>query len=173
MRPILPAVFTLALAAPVLADSYNPAPGDIVTIGQGGLGLSSADATATATLPFGTPFHESLRTLTMIMGHDFSVYLPEDCPAGPVVVASFTRQIDLIYQEDRLAGWMLRPGSTLTTQSGVGLGTPLAGLGGFATLEVMESTLGWEFQAGEISGLLSDREGIVSHIWSGTVCVFR
>jgi len=172
MRPSFPVVLAL-LAAPALADSYSPAPGDLVTIGQGGLGLSSADATATAALPFGTGFHDSLRTLTTIMGHDFSVYLPEECPAGPVVVASFPNQIDLIYQQDQLAGWMLRPGSTMATQSGIGLGTPLAGLGSFATLEVMESTLGWEFQAGQISGLLSEREGIVEHLWSGTVCVFR
>lgn len=172
MRPFLPVLLSL-LAAPALADSYSPAPGDIVTIGQGGLGLASADATTTATLPFGAPFHESLRSLTTILGHDFSVYLPEECPAGPVVVVSFTRQIDLIYQQDRLAGYMLRPGSTMTTQAGVGLGTPLAGLGSFATLEIMESSLGWEFQAGEISGLLSEREGIVEHLWSGTVCIFR
>lgn len=171
MRPIL--LLLAPLASPALADSYSPARGDTVTIGQGGLGLASADATASATLPFGTAFHDSLRTLTTVMGHDFSVYLPEDCPAGPVVVVSFTRQIDLIYQEDRLAGWMLRPGSTLTTQAGVGLGTPLAGLGSFATLEVMESSLGWEFQAGEVFGLLSEREGIVEHLWSGTVCIFR
>ncbi|MGI3184446.1 hypothetical protein [Nioella aestuarii] len=172
MRPTLP-VLLILLAAPALADSYSPTPGDIVTIGQGGLGLSAADATATATLPFGAPFHESLRTLATIMGHDFSVYLPEECPAGPVVVVSFPNQIDLIYQQDQLAGFMLRRGSTLTTQAGVGLGTPLAALGSFATLDVMESTLGWEFQAGQIHGLLSEREGIVEHLWSGTVCIFR
>ena len=173
MRPILPAVFTLLLAAPALADTYSPTRGDRVMISQGGLTLANPDATATATLPFGAPFHDSLRLLATVMGHDFSVYLPEECPAGPVVVVSFPGQIDLIYQQDQLAGWMLRPGSDLSTPSGIGLGTPLAGLGSFATLEIMESTLGWEFQAGSVSGLLSDREGIVEHLWSGTVCIFR
>ena len=171
MRPAL-AILTL-LATPALADSYSPAPGDRVTIAQGGLGLAAADATSTAALPFGTGFHDSLRALSTVLGHDFSVYLPEDCPAGPVVIASFPGQIDLIYQQDRLAGWMLRPGATITTASGVGLGTPLAGLGGFPTLEVLDSSLGWEFQAEELSGLLSEREGIVDHLWSGTVCIFR
>jgi len=174
MSPFLSAVLTATLlATPALADSYRPAPGDRVQISQGGLALSRPDASAMAPLPFGSPFHESLRMLATVLGPDFSVNLPEECPAGPVVVVSFPDQIDLIYQNDHLVGWMLRRGSELTTAGGISLGAPLAALGGFATLEVFESSIGWEFQAGSISGLLSDREGMVEHLWSGTVCIFR
>lgn len=174
MSPILPAILAATLLAiPAQADSYRPAPSDRVMISQGGLALASPDATARAALPLGSPFHDSLRQLVTVMGPDFTVYLPEECPAGPVVVVSFPDRIDLIYQQDQLAGWMLRPGSDLTTAGGIGLGAPLAALGGLTALDIFESTLGWEFQAGSLSGLLSDREGIVEHLWSGTVCIFR
>lgn len=171
LRLLLPLLLCLPLA--VSADSYSPAPGDRVTLGHEGLSLSAPDASAGAPLPFGSPFHASMAALTTVLGHEFSVYLPEECPAGPVVVASFPRTLDLIYQEDRLVGWMLRPGSDLTTQAGVGIGSPVEALGGLVGLEVFDSSLGWEFRAGGLSGLLSDAAGSVEHLWSGTVCIFR
>ena len=63
----------------------------------------------------------------------------------------------------------------LTTASGIGLGSTRAALESAYAARVSRSTLGMEFVAGGIAGLLaSDHPAApITHLWAGQVCLAR
>lgn len=173
MRSVAALLTVLALAQPALADTYWPGPGDIVTPHATGLNLSSADGTSREGMPFGSPFHGTMHTLVSIFGHDVSVAFPQECGEGPLVSVHIPGQINLMYQEDRLAGWMLIDDSALRTTTGLGVGSPRAALAAEGAVDFYESGIGTEFGAGDLFGLISEDGASVQGIWSGATCIFR
>lgn len=156
MRSVAALLTFLALACPVLADTYWPGPGDIVTPHASGLHLSSADGTARDGMPFGSSFHATMHTLVAILGHDVSVAFPQECGEGPLVSVHIPGQINLMFQADRLAGWMLIDDSSLRIGSGLGVGSPRAALAAEGAVDYFESGIGTEFGAGDLFGLIAD-----------------
>ncbi|MBY4893155.1 hypothetical protein KUL25_10300 [Rhodobacteraceae bacterium N5(2021)] len=173
MRIVLPFLTVLALALPGRADTYWPGPGDIVTPHAGGLDLSSADGMAREGMPFGSSFHETMHTLVPIFGHDVSVAFPQECGEGPLVSVHIPGQINLMFQEDQLAGWMLIDDSALRTATGLHVGAPRMALADEGAVSCTETGIGTEFGAGDLFGLLSEDGTTIQGIWSGATCIFR
>jgi hypothetical protein len=169
IEPLL--VAWLLAAGPLAADTYRPSPGDTITADATGLHLSAPDGSAAQNLPFGTPFHIVMRTLVEIVGHEVHVAFPGECPEGALVNVTLPGRIDLNFREDRLEGWFLGPQDDVATADGLAIGTPRAVLKDAAWFD--DSTLGEEFTLGDISGLMSEDGNSVSHLWSGTACIFR
>lgn len=163
----------VTLAAPAWANNHWPRPDDIVTPHATGLHLSRADGTAQTGLPFGSPFQSTMHTLVSIMGHDVSVGFPQECGEGPMVSVHIPGQIDLMFQEDHLAGWMLINDGTLRTTTGLGIGSPREALAAEGSVGFFESGIGTEFAAGDLFGLMSEDGSSVQAVWSGATCIFR
>ncbi len=102
----------------------------------------------------------------------------EDCGAGPVQYASWADGLSVVLQKDRFVGWSLdgRAAGVLQTANGVGPGSTRATLDqAFGTVTVSQTSLGTEFAAGEVFGLL-DGPGPTAKItdmWAGVSCVAR
>lgn len=95
----------------------------------------------------------------------------DECGEGPMDFVSFGG-LQLGFQEGKLAGWSLSeavPG--LRTKSGLAIGAPRASLAG---LEIdRDSTLGPEFDADGVGGLLDEKESRIVALWAGYPCQFR
>lgn len=100
-----------------------------------------------------------------------------ECPAGPLAFIEFAGGMTLWFEEGKFAGWALRSDAAreLQTAAGLGVGSTRAELDAAYDAKVEESTLGQEFQAGAISGILNSAapDGKVEALWAGVNCVFR
>lgn len=173
MRIILASLTWSLFSVAAVADTYWPGPGDVVTPYATGLHLSEADGTARDGMPFGTSFHTTMHTLVPIFGHDVTVGFPQECGEGPLVSVHFPDQINLMFQDDRLAGWMLIDDSSLTTVTGLTVGSPASALTQEGTVSFYDSGIGTEFGAGDLFGLMSEDGTSVQGVWSGATCIFR
>lgn len=82
----------------------------------------------------------------------------------------------------RFIGWSLggraptdSTASTLTTPSGIGLGSTRAALDSVYTARVARSSLGVEFSAGGLAGILASAraDATIQNLWAGQVCLAR
>jgi hypothetical protein len=119
-------------------------------------GMARAEAVAAARAAFGTPTHTGRN---------------DECGEGPMDFVSFG-DLQLAFQDDRLAGWSLSGASPpLRTAGGLTVGSPRDALGEAEIDE--ESTLGPEFEVDGVGGIL-DRQGrAVEALWAGYTCQFR
>lgn len=114
------------------------------------------------------------------LGRERALNAIEDCSgAGPAQAADYGALV-LFFQQDRFVGWEQREASArphIATQSGGSVGNTRAtiatGLGGPITVE--QSTLGTEFNRGEISGMLASErpDALVERLWAGMNCAMR
>lgn len=81
--------------------------------------------------------------------------------------------------ETGFVGWHLRDPqpATLTTANNVGLGMTRVDLesSGFAAIDVEQTTIGTEWSAGSLAGLLSSDadDGLIDAMWAGQTCIAR
>jgi hypothetical protein len=106
----------------------------------------------------------------------------EECGAGPLDQARWPDGLSLYFQDSKFAGWALGQrdaGSAATplptTMAGIGIGSTRAELDAAQRPEVMESSLGTEFSAGGLGGVLDGtrRGARVTHLWAGATCIMR
>jgi len=84
--------------------------------------------------------------------------------------------LTLWFEQDRLSGWSLAADSVgLATGSGIKPGSSRSELEAFHAVRVVESSLGVEFAAGGLSGILSSPgpDGRITSLWAGTTCLAR
>jgi len=173
LAPSLALSLALTSAPPAHANGHWPGPGDVVAPVKGGLSHAGADGTARDPIAFGTGFQDTMHILVAIFGHDVTIGFPQECGAGPLVSARIPGQIDLMFQDDRLAGWMLIDDTALRMPDGIGVGSPLSALEATGPVETFETGLGTEFAAGDLYGLLTADGTAIEGIWTGTTCIFR
>jgi len=176
---------------PIPAEpAATPAPtgpgADVATtpaaLAEGGLaiegeGLRIFDASGAArALPFETPQATVIAAVTASAGG----MAPEqstnaECGAGPTQFAQYSSGLNLLFQDEKFAGWFLdEPG--LTTVDGLGVGTTRAALDAARTVSLTpDSTLGIEFSAGDLGGFLTadGAAGAVESLHAGLTCFFR
>ncbi len=101
----------------------------------------------------------------------------EDCGAGSLDYAAWPDGLKLYFQRGNFTGWALdlRAGGALNTASGVGPGSSRGDLESAYSVKVVESTLGTEFTAGPMAGLLDGpgSDAKIEAMWAGTSCNFR
>ena len=153
------------------------APAGAVALDQEGLRLVS-DSGSTRLVAFGTPTADTVAALSTALGNPADRSTNSDCGAGPTEFVSWANDLDALFLDGKFSGWSAGrdSGGKATTMDGIGVGSTRQQLtAAFADLKVEETTLGIEFSAGAISGIL-DKDGPggkVETLWGGTSCVFR
>lgn len=139
-----------------------------------GAGLRIPGASPPRTLGFDLPEAATIEALTKAFGRPpTELGENEECGGGGMKFAAWEGEITAWFLDGRFAGWDNK--GKLKTIEGIGIGssrTEVATLPGF---EVEESTLGTEFRAGGLSGILASKapDSKVTHLWGGATCVFR
>ena len=141
-----------------------------------GLRLFDAVTGAARPIAFGTPRAAVLAGLAF-RGAPSGTGRLEECGAGPLDTARWDDGLTLYFQGDKFLGWALGGDDTrkVTTAAGIGLGSTRAELESAYNAKVQESTLGTEFAAGELFGILdgTGANAKITHLWGGTSCNMR
>lgn len=159
----------------------GPAPAPASTalaLDAGGLMVVMTDNGSTRLLDFGLPKAQTLEIVTRVVGAPGPETTNAECGAGPMQFVEYPGDLTLLFQDDKFAGWSAGPGSKgkQSTMNGVGVGSTRTQLvAAFTGVTVEESTLGQEFSAAGLSGILTgaDANATIETLWAGTSCVFR
>ena len=157
-----PAAPAAPAEAPGPAEPAVPAkPADAVALDQEGLRLVS-DSGSTRLVAFGTPTADTVAALSSVLGNPADRSTNNDCGAGPTEFVSWPNDLDALFMDGKFSGWSAGSdsGGKIGTMDGLGVGSTRQQLtASLADLKVEETTLGIEFTAGSISGIL-DKDGL-------------
>lgn len=172
-----PASAAPAPAAPVNAAIPGPASaGPVLAVDGEGLRLFDRDTGSARVLAFGQARAAVLGPLETLRG-PAGTGINQDCGAGPVAYANWPDGLSLVFQDGRFAGWGLdgRAAGAITTAAGIGPGSTRAQLADAYAVAVERSSLGTEFMAGGISGVLdgAGTRAKITDMWAGVSCVAR
>lgn len=149
----------------------------LLNLAPDGLTLVDAKSGSARHITFGTPQFEATQSVDTALGNFTGQAENPECGAGPLTSFDYTGGLTLYFQNKRFAGWELDGEGGLTTANGIGIGMTRAALekAGSVVAMAAESSIGHEFTAGDLSGLLSDlgATGRVTSLWAGTTCIFR
>ena len=171
---------TVAAEAEMARLSATPSTPQIALDGDG-LRLVSASG-STRALAFGAAESDVLSAATAAFGASTDRSTNQECGAGPLEFVSFQGGLLVNVQRGTFVGWTVRraggPGATgtrLTTMSGIGLGSTRADLESAYATKVAPSSLGVEFSAGGLSGILTSKADTASitDLWAGVNCIAR
>jgi hypothetical protein len=128
-------------------------------------------------IAFSSPASAAIAAASEVYGRPLSVETLEECGAGPLQVSRFAG-LTISAQDGKFAGWSLdhRDKPPLpATASGIGIGSSRRELERAHPVEVFESSLGQEFTANELAGLLDGKgEGAkITNLWAGATCIMR
>lgn len=185
MRRLIAIVLTASLtacnAAPVESTAPPPAAPTpaatqpVVAIDGEGLRLVDPTSGRTRPIPFDTARSDTLAALAPRGSPD--VGTNAECGAGPLAFARYRDGLTLQFQDDRFVGWSLDRTArrTVTTMAGIGPGSTRGDLDGAYAIMLPDSTLGTEFAAGAMGGLLDGpgRQARITDLWAGVTCLFR
>lgn len=139
-----------------------------------GLRIFSVPSGTARPIPFGSAMDSTLDVL-----HRIQPTSPReqgenvDCQAQ---YATWEDGLTVWFTQDRFVGWSVREGTgTLTTATGVGLGSTRAEWEASYVVQVATSSLGVEFTAGGMAGVLESAQpdARVVHLWAGHACPAR
>jgi hypothetical protein len=163
------------VSAPVpVAAPASPAVVAAAPIVLEGAGLRIPSASPPRTLAFDIPEAETIQALTKALGHaPTEIGENEECGGGGMKFAKWKDELTAWFMDGRFAGW--ESDGKLKTIEGISLGSSRADVATLPGFEVEESTLGTEFRAGGLSGILASKapDAKVTNLWGGETCVFR
>lgn len=148
----------------------------LLNLAPGALSLVDPNSGRSRELPFGAERATVEDALALALGKSAERGSNGECGEGAMDFARMPGGLLAWFQEGKFVGWFLDNATAkLTTASGIGVGSTRKDLTGVYDAEISDSSLGEEFTAGELSGLLSGKEPTarVTAIWSGQVCNFR
>lgn len=173
---------SLVLAACSAApDLVPPNPAATIALAPDGLRIVNTTTGSTRLVPFGTAEADALVAIGPLVAGVATRSENTECGAGPTQFAAYPDGLQLAFQDGAFAGWWLdtpegAAAPVLSTMDGLGIGITRDGFDDLGTLvTVEETTVGTEFAAGEIYGLLSGPEPAarVTDLWAGVSCIFR
>jgi len=151
-----------------------------------GVGVNLAPDELTLVLPNGSSRHvrfgiakaDAIQMLGAALGHPVEQAENQECGAGPLGYAAFRDGLSLYFQDGKFAGWDLdgRENGKFATGNGIAIGMTRKALEAAAgSIDVGETSIGNEFMAGNLSGLLSSPapDGKVTNLWAGVTCIAR
>lgn len=153
--------------------------GQELRLGPNGLLSGAAGLHSNMVFAFGMPKAEIVAAVTAIRGAPTGADSNNECGAGAMTFVHFGG-LSLNFQQDRFVGWSVNPPAgpqPLEDHWGLRLGTARANLtdGDQDPATIRRSTLGVEFDADGIGGLLSSDapDATVTTLWAGINCHFR
>ena len=171
---------------PVVVEGPTTSNGEAEELAKAALALSGDgiqfvvdDATgSTRSFSFGSEMAPVQGGVVQIYGPPQESARNEECPGGPLTITTWPNGLSLTASEDEFVGWSVRPNTesaSLTTMGGIGIGSTLSELEDAYNVEIFESSLGVEFYAGQLVGLLTATEpdAVITDLWAGEVCIFR
>lgn len=166
-----------AAAAPVATASATAtaAATPALAIEAEGLRLFDRASGSARPIPFGTDW-QAVRTALAFRGEP-GTGTNSECGAGPLDYASWPDGLTLYAQGGKFAGWAVdeRGDGGIGTAAGIAPGSTRAQLEDAFAATFSQTTLGTEFAAGEVFGLL-DGAGAgarITNMWGGVSCNFR
>jgi hypothetical protein len=171
-----------AQAAPAAIDrTVDTVPGDprlgtgapVVVLAPDGLAVSGG--AAPRRIAFGEPQARVLADAGAVLGRPQNGGMQEECPAGPLYQTTFSA-VQLVFQDSAFVGWAAQTGSNLRTAKGVGPGSTLSQIrASYPAATVDQTSLGTEFTAGDLYGVLSDStdSARLEFMFAGINCIFR
>lgn len=146
----------------------------VLAVDGDGLRLVDPASGAARPIPFGTPEADTEAVLRAALGRAPDER-GETSDCGSRRFARWNGAISAWFGDDGFSGWSLPDGSALSTVSGLRLGSPRSDLASAYSAEVMASSLGTEFVAGTLGGVLDGDtpDAVVTHLWAGDTCIAR
>jgi hypothetical protein len=150
-----------------------PATSPQLVIEGSGLSLTSAAAAKDQKLRFGDDQKRTIAMISTAMGKPAQQGTNADCPSGPVQFASWSKGLTANFQDAKFVGWS--GAVDLKTAKGIGFGSSRKDLVKAYHPSFEQSSLGYEFLADGISGVLeSDApDAAIADLWAGMSCVAR
>jgi hypothetical protein len=168
-----PAEAASAEAAPTAAGDV-PAASAVLVLDPEGLRIVYLPLGASRLLSFGLREPATVSALTAVLGaKPVEQGEIEDCNASYVRWKSGLRAW---FTAGNFSGWAVPAGASgLATATGLEPGSTRAELEAAYDASVFESSLGTEFTAGDLAGVLSSAapDGRITHLWAGTTCIAR
>ncbi|MBA2292811.1 MAG: hypothetical protein H0W15_10200 [Gemmatimonadales bacterium] len=173
-----------ATPPPATVDTPHAA---LLAVEAEGLRLVLVPSGSTRQLPFGTPRRRLLEMVTASVRGE-APELGENIDCRATVASWRTSGLQLWFATDtaaRFIGWSVAAGAidptpdargpAPTTMSGIGVGSTRAEVESAYSAKVRKSTLGIEFNAGGLAGLLASEraDARIVHFWAGQVCLAR
>lgn len=155
------------------APAQDTAATEPMLLGGEGLQLAAAADQPARTIAFEAPMSETVAALTWALGAAPERSSNEECGSGVMEMAEWGGRLTAFFQEGRLVGW--ESDGALRTAEGIRVGSTRRELDALPGLTAEQSTLGIEFTAGGLSGLLQSNapEAKVTDLWAGDTCAFR
>ncbi len=152
-----------------------PAPVAKLALDGEGLRIFITATGASRAIPFGIAKADALRMLEAVQGAPPQKQGENiDCGATNAI---WSDGLTVWFASDTFVGWSLEStGSPLSTAGGLMLGTTRSELeNGASVARIGKSSLGEEFTAGDVAGLLDSAaaDARVTNLWAGATCIAR
>lgn len=141
------------------------------------------DSGSTRHANFGMARDVVVPMVTAALGKPTGTGHNDDCGQGPMEMVDFKGGLSMQFQDGKFVGWDVdgrgaddSKGGSYATMNGIGVGSTLKELrGSFSGVTVENSSLGDEFAAGDLGGLLTSLkpDATITHFWAGSTCQFR
>lgn len=159
------------VATPV-ATATQPSAGTLLLAGDG-LRIIEGVGRPPRAIPFGSATAAALKAIALSMGGPPDLQGAEqECGPGPLKTATW-KGLQVYFQDDRFVGWS--GAVDLKTAEGIGFGSTRAALDKAYHPQVEQTSLGAEFTADGLSGVLEStaKNAAVSDLWAGMTCIAR
>jgi hypothetical protein len=181
-------VSTAATPAPVPAAPADPVPSAIPASAPPKLALSGegldfvAEHGSVRHLLFDTPATDAINAVSRAYrGVAPQRGRNEECGAGPLDMATWQDGLTVMAQDGRFVGWSVGRGADAggrggpATMAGIGVGSTRSELQAAYAAAIRETTLGQEFAAGDVFGVLDGTgpSARITAMWAGASCNFR
>lgn len=171
----VPAAQPTAPAPAVVENAPASKDSPALAVEAEGLRLFNKQSGSARAIAFGTSRADVLSMLAFLGKPETGTN--GECGAGALDYANWQSGLGLFFQDDKFAGWNLneRSKSEVTTASGIGIGSSRTALEAAYAADITETTLGTEFAAGELFGLLGGKgkAAKITNMWGGVSCNFR
>lgn len=138
-----------------------------------GLRLVNPETGSTDLVAFGTPYDETIMAVHPAMGDPTQSGENAECPPGPLNFSEFGDDTTLYFQDGAFAGWFTRDAEQ-STMNGIRAGMTRAELDASGSeIELTETSLGQEFDAGGVYGIMNEDASAVDLLWAGANCFAR
>jgi hypothetical protein len=161
------------------SPATKPADSTVPALDGEGLRAVATSTGSTTPIPFGTRRERVMTAMTALRHAPDEQGVNPECGAGPLEFATWHDGLRLWFSDGRFVGWGVdgraEGSGSDTTLAGIGTGSTLVELRDVYTTRVDETSLGVEFDAGGLHGVLSGTgpSARVTHLWAGTVCIVR